>query len=827
MNAWKILELEPTSDLKAIKKAYARQLKKIDQDTQAILFIQLREAFATAQFQAENMRYAQDDALFENTEIDFSLRQGHQNTRPVHIVLEMDIQKNNAEGNSRYDTETDLFQYHALDRDSNVQTSDQTKMVHQSDNHNHELTYYSDQQQCSPSWLIAELNECFDQLQQAITQQLANFPLQEKIQYFLNLINKLRHEEIQNKYSEKLNELIKNNALEDFLSLTSQDNHFSQFELGNGDFEYIENTEPENLALLTLAEKIKVQFQKRQLDQQLYDQFNLLMLDFDLLSSVEKTLIKQELIVPLVSSKTISNITLYHKFIEQWFRFFPHDLHSSTLSYYESLARTCYYQNIHPEELNQFKENISNRSDDSNINPIHSLSQVIRSLENNDVNDQVFENFTRALHDFDLLTDADTILFKQKFRHALSEVNLTPRIYTYARFLLLWYKKFPKEFHENFIKYKELNTKISYAISKFPNFYFINQEDETEIYYLTKQSNFSPFKANKTYRRLKKIATSPQITHLLESDHFNQSDHNSNYYYIKSRANWYSFLWTTIISLISLYYFFDYFKIEIPIIAYLILSICYFRCIQAPLQSLLSSLRNKPSYNQWIFRFWFLNAIILIYLTEFIIEPIHYLLTQIWLILSILLLGSVQLTLKSHQNKILDADITPTDSWILKYGFIALCLIISFIFFIVGSTEHNWLIYFSLVPTSLIIFNHQFRPIIEFDQSSKKYTLYHLNYLSAEKIIPLIIVIFIYILATTLNERKEIHDYIYINLFIFLCLFFTSMNIKKLSNFYKYLCYVIFILLSIPTVIGPFYFIAELITSAKLQKKLKNNQTTI
>ncbi|WP_336931529.1 hypothetical protein [Acinetobacter bereziniae] len=257
MNAWKILELEPTSDLKAIKKAYARQLKKIDQDTQATLFIQLREAFATAQFQAENMRYAQDDDLFENTDIDFSLQQGHQNTHPVHVVLEMDIQKNNAEESSRHNTETDLFQYHTLDRNSNVQTSDQTKMVYQSDNQNLELTYYSDQQQSSPSWLIAELNECFDQLQQAITQQLAKFPLQEKIQYFLNLIDNLEHEEIKNKYSEKLNELFKENALEDLLSLTSQENHFSQFELGNGDFEYIENIEPENVALLILAEKLK------------------------------------------------------------------------------------------------------------------------------------------------------------------------------------------------------------------------------------------------------------------------------------------------------------------------------------------------------------------------------------------------------------------------------------------------------------------------------------------------------------------------------------------------------------------------------------------
>ena len=811
MNAWKILELEPTSDLKAIKKAYAHQLKKIDQETQATLFIQLREAFATAQFQAENMRHTQDDDLFENTEIDSSPQHGSQNIHSVHIFSEMDIQKNNAKENSKQETETLPFQPPVLDQDLNVPTSDQPEITHQSNDYNFELTHHSDQVQSPSSWLITELNECFDQLQQAITQQLTNFPLQEKIQHFFNLMDELEHKEIQNKYSEQLDQLFKENALEDFLSTTSQENHFTQFELGNGDFEYIENTEPENVALLELAEKIKVQFQKRQLDQQLYDQFNLLLLDFDQLSSAEKILIKQKLIVPLVSSKTISNITLYHKFIEQWFRFFPHDLHSSTLSYYESLARTCYYQNIHPEQFNQFKENINNKSFDSNINPLHSLSQVIQALENNDVNDQVFENFTRALHDFDLLTDADTILFKQKFRHALSEVNLTPRIYTYARFLLLWYKKFPKEFYENFVKYRELNTKISYTISKFPDFYFIFQEDNGEIYNSAKQSNFSPFKAVKTYKRLKEIATSPQITHYLESHRFNLSDYNSNYYYIKSRANWYSFLWTTIISLISLYFFSDYFKIELPIITYLILLFIYYPYIQAPLQSLLSSLRNKPLYNQWVFRFWFLSAVALISLTEFISVPTHYLLTQIWLILSIVLLGSVQLTLKSHQNKILDAEITPTDSWILKYGFIALCIGISFIFFLVGSTEHNWLIYFSLVPTSLIIFNHQFRPIIEFDQPSKKYTLYHFNYFSAEKIIPLTIIIFIYMLTTSLNEREEIHDYIYINLFMFLCLFFTSINIKKLSNFYKFFCYFIFILLSIPTVIGPFYFIAELI----------------
>lgn len=57
MTAWQRLAIEPTSDQREIKRAYAKQLKTIDQDTQAEAFILLREALHEAQAEAEMMAY--------------------------------------------------------------------------------------------------------------------------------------------------------------------------------------------------------------------------------------------------------------------------------------------------------------------------------------------------------------------------------------------------------------------------------------------------------------------------------------------------------------------------------------------------------------------------------------------------------------------------------------------------------------------------------------------------------------------------------------------------------------------------------------------------
>lgn len=53
MNCWQRLAIQPTSDLRAIKKAYAVQLKLIDLEIEPKAFIALREALQNAQLETE------------------------------------------------------------------------------------------------------------------------------------------------------------------------------------------------------------------------------------------------------------------------------------------------------------------------------------------------------------------------------------------------------------------------------------------------------------------------------------------------------------------------------------------------------------------------------------------------------------------------------------------------------------------------------------------------------------------------------------------------------------------------------------------------------
>ncbi|WP_336943053.1 molecular chaperone [Acinetobacter modestus] len=81
MTAWQRLGLEPTDNQREIKKAYAKQLKLIDQDQQPDDFIALRAAFEQAQYEAEHMAYEYDDSddyFFENETSDVYLAQYHQ-----------------------------------------------------------------------------------------------------------------------------------------------------------------------------------------------------------------------------------------------------------------------------------------------------------------------------------------------------------------------------------------------------------------------------------------------------------------------------------------------------------------------------------------------------------------------------------------------------------------------------------------------------------------------------------------------------------------------------------------------------------------------------
>ncbi|MEG0157947.1 MAG: hypothetical protein RR688_01110 [Carnobacterium sp.] len=71
MTSWEILEIEQTNDKKAIKKAYAKKLKKMNKEEDVASFQELKEAFDrainwTKNPKEENTNYIKKEALYNN-----------------------------------------------------------------------------------------------------------------------------------------------------------------------------------------------------------------------------------------------------------------------------------------------------------------------------------------------------------------------------------------------------------------------------------------------------------------------------------------------------------------------------------------------------------------------------------------------------------------------------------------------------------------------------------------------------------------------------------------------------------------------------------------
>lgn len=104
MNVWHILQIEPTSNQREIKKAYAKQLKRIDEeDTQA--FIRLREAFETAQILAHHL---EDES--ENQD---------ENQAEANISNEHDVNNASTEEQAEHDVENTAILSDEKDLDQN------------------------------------------------------------------------------------------------------------------------------------------------------------------------------------------------------------------------------------------------------------------------------------------------------------------------------------------------------------------------------------------------------------------------------------------------------------------------------------------------------------------------------------------------------------------------------------------------------------------------------------------------------------------------------------------------------------------------------------
>lgn len=105
MNFWHVLEMEPTEDIKAIKKSYARLLKQFHPEDDPAGFQRLKEAYDLA---VNHVKYVQKGIYDESAPIQVAYKQVENEKAPRNIV-DSSLNEEESEGPLSIDKQVDNF----------------------------------------------------------------------------------------------------------------------------------------------------------------------------------------------------------------------------------------------------------------------------------------------------------------------------------------------------------------------------------------------------------------------------------------------------------------------------------------------------------------------------------------------------------------------------------------------------------------------------------------------------------------------------------------------------------------------------------------------
>ena len=289
MNCWQRLAIKPTSDLRAIKKAYAVQLKLMDPETDPNAFIALREALQRAQLEAECL--AQNPIQMDTA-----------NILPMQA------------------------------------------MMHPALNNLNQLTEIPQSQSYTASNfdIALEIDNDFQQLKQYIEMQNTQFNLQHKLSKFADLIKQLDKQQSALQI-EKINALLNTHALGTlaiWLKIKPQD-LFNDLEINQYEFDYIEKSKFTESELYSRSQDISVYLEKKQLSDSVFQLLKELLFDINFVSDEEKQLIKLKLLIPFAASYRDDHKQQFKQFATLWLNNFPISTDPDKIHLYEKKILKC------------------------------------------------------------------------------------------------------------------------------------------------------------------------------------------------------------------------------------------------------------------------------------------------------------------------------------------------------------------------------------------------------------------------------------------------------------------------------------------------------
>ncbi|KKC45390.1 molecular chaperone [Acinetobacter sp. V2] len=281
MTAWQRLGIEPTDNQREIKKAYAKQLKLIDQDTQPEEFIRLREALEIAQFEAEHLTYENEDSnnLFSIFEENVSFNQ--QNSNPDDL------------SNQTLENKLKRLKHHIVIQDINFNIRD-------------ELIHFNNE---------IEVNED-KSISSHFKNQILDLLKENDLDDFYYIFIEKDAENIDKNYQK----IIEKEKIEYSVSKS-------------------ESIQPDTLSIPVILDEVSNALWNKDISDITFDKFNYLLsqqYDIPLSQQIE---IKDQLQAPLAEIEIHDLQPEYFRFLELWHETYPDDINQYNPSYYSSLLQ--------------------------------------------------------------------------------------------------------------------------------------------------------------------------------------------------------------------------------------------------------------------------------------------------------------------------------------------------------------------------------------------------------------------------------------------------------------------------------------------------------
>lgn len=472
-------------------------------------------------------------------------------------------------------------------------------------------------------------------------------------------------------------------------------------------------------------------------------------------------------------------------------------------------------------------EKISNHSCNhaqSNIVFKSRIDQLTQKLWAQQLDDETyleFEQLCTQLYEYNL---SSQLYFKAQILPVLTDIETHPLEPSYMRFLVRWYQRYP----EDVIDYSEddtqqrLQQKVILCLHHRALWRNIPEAQRARVKKLSGEQLFQPWDMLRLQYALVQYLGFGAVLQQLLYLQLDEIDRNPNYLYLKSLNRWYISFWAILVFGLNSFFVLSYLNVtlwlSVPIS--FLLALLYLPLIQAPLQAIICARRLQDQFLENLSIVWFISGLAILASTA-LVQPIwHLALSYVWLLLSLILLSSLQLTALPYMNALLQSDFYETDRWVMLIGCLGVILIASSAFYLLGRPDYPWIINYSLISLGLFFLPDSLTGLAQ--RCSQPILATFLNFKTTilRSLSVLLLrfgLVFILVLIFSTGANKV---FLLLACLSYATLFLAMLQARWLSSSLKYVSYAVLSVLSLPTLFFPMYLIYYATQSYKHRQKI-------